>query len=138
MGPEAGEGGGKVVAQGPPAQIVKRKKESHTGRVLEAFLKDRTSAPAPKAAARLAGPTTRRQSDLSEAAEAVDGRARSAGSEAALPAKRRGRAARTAAKRGSPAVARVVATTDATTRKGSGALTGRSSGARRASAKRKG
>ncbi len=42
MGPEAGEGGGKVVAQGTPAQIVRRKKESHTGRVLESFLRGRT------------------------------------------------------------------------------------------------
>ena len=42
MGPEAGEGGGKVVAQGTPAQIARRKKESHTGRVLEVFLRDRT------------------------------------------------------------------------------------------------
>jgi len=33
MGPEAGEGGGEIVAQGPPAQIARRKKESHTGRV---------------------------------------------------------------------------------------------------------
>src|SRR5262249_2081744 len=43
MGPEAGEGGGKVVAQGTPAQIARRKKESHTGRVLEGFLRDRTA-----------------------------------------------------------------------------------------------
>src|SRR5881296_268880 len=42
MGPEAGEGGGKVVAQGTPAQIARKKKESHTGRVLEGFLRDRT------------------------------------------------------------------------------------------------
>lgn len=44
MGPEAGEGGGEVVAQGPPAQIIRRKKESHTGRVLEAFLRGRVAA----------------------------------------------------------------------------------------------
>jgi excinuclease ABC subunit A len=42
MGPEAGEGGGKVVAQGTPAHIARKKKESHTGRVLEEFLRDRT------------------------------------------------------------------------------------------------
>lgn len=41
MGPEAGEGGGQVVAQGTPAQIVRKKKESHTGRVLGEFLKGR-------------------------------------------------------------------------------------------------
>ena len=63
MGPEAGEGGGKVVAQGTPAQIVKRKKESHTGRVLEAFLKDRTSPAPSKAAARMAGPATIAESE---------------------------------------------------------------------------
>jgi excinuclease ABC subunit A len=43
MGPEAGEGGGQIVAQGTPAQIVKRKKTSHTGRVLEGFLRERTA-----------------------------------------------------------------------------------------------
>jgi excinuclease ABC subunit A len=42
MGPEAGEAGGEVVAQGTPAQIARKKKESHTGRVLEEFLRDRT------------------------------------------------------------------------------------------------
>jgi len=42
MGPEAGEGGGEIVAQGPPAQIARRKKESHTGQVLDEFLRDRT------------------------------------------------------------------------------------------------
>jgi excinuclease ABC subunit A len=42
MGPEAGEGGGEIVAQGTPAQVARRKKESHTGRVLEKFLRDRT------------------------------------------------------------------------------------------------
>jgi excinuclease ABC subunit A len=43
MGPEAGDGGGEIVAQGTPAQIVKRKKVSHTGRVLEGFLRERTA-----------------------------------------------------------------------------------------------
>src|SRR5438105_12844428 len=42
MGPEAGEGGGEIVAQGTPAQIARKKKESHTGRVLDEFLRDRT------------------------------------------------------------------------------------------------
>jgi excinuclease ABC subunit A len=42
MGPEAGEGGGEIVAQGTPAHIARKKKESHTGRVLEVFLRDRT------------------------------------------------------------------------------------------------
>jgi excinuclease ABC subunit A len=42
MGPEAGGGGGQIVAQGAPAEIARKKKTSHTGRVLEEFLKDRT------------------------------------------------------------------------------------------------
>jgi excinuclease ABC subunit A len=44
MGPEAGDGGGEIVAQGAPAEIARKKKTSHTGRVLEEFLKDRTRA----------------------------------------------------------------------------------------------
>ena len=42
MGPEAGDGGGRIVAQGPPAQIARRRKRSHTGAVLEGFLRERT------------------------------------------------------------------------------------------------
>src|SRR6201999_94545 len=34
MGPEAGEDGGQVVAQGTPAQVARKKRDSHTGRVL--------------------------------------------------------------------------------------------------------
>jgi excinuclease ABC subunit A len=41
MGPEAGEGGGRVVAQGSPAEVARRKRESHTGKALDAFLKGR-------------------------------------------------------------------------------------------------
>jgi excinuclease ABC subunit A len=41
MGPEAGEGGGRIVAQGAPAEVARRKRDSHTGRALEPFLKDR-------------------------------------------------------------------------------------------------
>jgi excinuclease ABC subunit A len=43
MGPEAGEGGGRIVAQGAPAEVARRKRESHTGRALEPFLKERTN-----------------------------------------------------------------------------------------------
>jgi excinuclease ABC subunit A len=43
MGPEAGEGGGRVVAQGPPAEVARRKRESHTGRALHTFLKERAN-----------------------------------------------------------------------------------------------
>jgi excinuclease ABC subunit A len=42
MGPEAGADGGRIVAQGPPARIARRAKQSHTGRVLEDFLRERT------------------------------------------------------------------------------------------------
>jgi excinuclease ABC subunit A len=42
MGPEAGAGGGRIVAQGPPAQIARRRKHSHTGAVLDGFLRERT------------------------------------------------------------------------------------------------
>jgi len=43
MGPEAGEGGGQVVAEGAPAEIARKKSASHTGRVLERFLRERTA-----------------------------------------------------------------------------------------------
>jgi excinuclease ABC subunit A len=42
MGPEAGDGGGRIVAQGTPADVARRKKQSHTGRVLHEFLQGRT------------------------------------------------------------------------------------------------
>ena len=42
MGPEAGAGGGRIVAEGTPAQVSRRKAASHTGRVLAGFLKERT------------------------------------------------------------------------------------------------
>ena len=44
MGPEAGDGGGRIVAQGTPAQVARRRKSSHTGGVLSEFLKERTRA----------------------------------------------------------------------------------------------
>ena len=44
MGPEAGAGGGRVVAAGTPAQVARRKGTSHTGRVLAPFLKARAHA----------------------------------------------------------------------------------------------
>ncbi len=43
MGPEAGDGGGRIVAQGAPAEVARRKRDSHTGRALAAFLKDRVN-----------------------------------------------------------------------------------------------
>ncbi|HTT43837.1 MAG TPA: excinuclease ABC subunit UvrA [Steroidobacteraceae bacterium] len=42
LGPEAGSGGGRIVAQGTPAQVAARARASHTGRVLAAFLGERT------------------------------------------------------------------------------------------------
>jgi len=47
LGPEAGAGGGRIVAQGAPAQIARRRRYSHTGRVLEPFLRQRTRPPGP-------------------------------------------------------------------------------------------
>jgi excinuclease ABC subunit A len=43
MGPEAGEGGGRIVAQGAPAEVARRKRDSHTGRALATFLKGRVT-----------------------------------------------------------------------------------------------
>ncbi len=43
MGPEAGAGGGKVVAAGTPAAVAKRAASSHTGLVLAEFLRERTT-----------------------------------------------------------------------------------------------
>jgi excinuclease ABC subunit A len=42
MGPEAGERGGRVIAAGTPAEIARHKASSHTGRVLDKFLRERT------------------------------------------------------------------------------------------------
>jgi excinuclease ABC subunit A len=42
MGPEAGEGGGQVVAEGPPAGVAGARRGSHTGKVLAEFLAERT------------------------------------------------------------------------------------------------
>ena len=41
MGPEAGAGGGKVVAAGPPAAVMAKAAQSHTGAVLREFLATR-------------------------------------------------------------------------------------------------
>ncbi len=51
MGPEAGEGGGRVVAEGSPAQVARRAKVSHTGRALQEFLRERTAPVAASVAA---------------------------------------------------------------------------------------
>ncbi|HWW19702.1 MAG TPA: excinuclease ABC subunit UvrA [Steroidobacteraceae bacterium] len=43
LGPEAGAGGGRVVAAGPPAAIAARKSHSHTGAALARFLLERAA-----------------------------------------------------------------------------------------------
>jgi excinuclease ABC subunit A len=45
LGPEGGDGGGRVVDEGPPAVLAGRAR-GHTGRVLAAFLSSRSPAPA--------------------------------------------------------------------------------------------
>jgi excinuclease ABC subunit A len=71
MGPEAGEAGGRLVAQGSPAQVARKKKESHTGRVLEKFLRGRTvGRPAPE----LASAPATRSAYKSKAARSVKAR----------------------------------------------------------------
>jgi len=54
MGPEAGDAGGRIIAQGTPAQIARRRQHSHTGRVLDEFLRERTRHEAPPREARRA------------------------------------------------------------------------------------
>ncbi|MFI4868736.1 MAG: excinuclease ABC subunit A, partial [Steroidobacterales bacterium] len=43
LGPEAGAGGGRVVAAGPPAAIAARQARSHTGAALARFLRERAA-----------------------------------------------------------------------------------------------
>jgi excinuclease ABC subunit A len=43
LGPEGGDGGGRIVAEGPPAQMAKRAARSHTARILGEFLKERSA-----------------------------------------------------------------------------------------------
>jgi excinuclease ABC subunit A len=42
LGPEGGEGGGRIVTQGPPQAVAASAKRSHTGRILAEFLAART------------------------------------------------------------------------------------------------
>ncbi len=41
LGPEGGDGGGRIVAEGTPAQVARQAQRSHTGRVLAQFLSER-------------------------------------------------------------------------------------------------
>jgi excinuclease ABC subunit A len=42
LGPEGGDGGGRIVAEGPPRKIVRNSKGSHTARILGEFLAERS------------------------------------------------------------------------------------------------
>jgi excinuclease ABC subunit A len=44
LGPEGGDGGGRVVAMGPPESITKQPATSHTAKVLADFLRERGRA----------------------------------------------------------------------------------------------
>jgi excinuclease ABC subunit A len=44
LGPEGGDGGGKVAAEGTPEQVARSRNGSHTGRFLKTFLKERAAA----------------------------------------------------------------------------------------------
>ena len=50
LGPEGGDGGGRIVADASPAQVARHTRRSHTGRVLNEFLRERgarSTHPAP-------------------------------------------------------------------------------------------
>ncbi len=51
LGPEGGEGGGMVVAQGSPEDVTRGKSKSHTARILKDFLQERRNDDAPLARA---------------------------------------------------------------------------------------
>jgi excinuclease ABC subunit A len=44
LGPEGGDAGGRVVAQGAPEDVARAARRSHTGRVLAEFLAERAAA----------------------------------------------------------------------------------------------
>ncbi len=48
LGPEGGDGGGEIVAQGSPEDVTRRAGRSHTGRILADFLRERRSAGGPQ------------------------------------------------------------------------------------------
>lgn len=50
LGPEGGAEGGKVVVQGSPDDILRAARESHTGRILKEFLRDRAQRASAKPA----------------------------------------------------------------------------------------
>ncbi len=44
LGPEGGDSGGRIVAQGPPERVARHRRGSHTASILRRFLTDRTPA----------------------------------------------------------------------------------------------
>jgi len=46
LGPEGGDAGGNIVAQGPPEELAAPREKGHTARVLRSFLKERRALPA--------------------------------------------------------------------------------------------
>ncbi len=63
LGPEGGEAGGRVVAQGPPAGVARVRSGSHTARFLKRFLAERlnpdAAAPSPAGGRRRGNPAPR-------------------------------------------------------------------------------
>ncbi|NIP72192.1 MAG: excinuclease ABC subunit A, partial [Gammaproteobacteria bacterium] len=47
LGPEGGDGGGRVVAQGTPEAVARTRKGSHTAKILARFLRERAHPPPP-------------------------------------------------------------------------------------------
>jgi excinuclease ABC subunit A len=46
LGPEGGDSGGYIVAQGPPERVARHRRGSHTASILKRFLTDRTAGSA--------------------------------------------------------------------------------------------
>jgi excinuclease ABC subunit A len=42
LGPEGGESGGSIVAQGAPEDVIRAPRNSHTARILRDFLRERS------------------------------------------------------------------------------------------------
>jgi excinuclease ABC subunit A len=75
LGPEGGEGGGRIVAQGPPAAVAQVRSGSHTARFLKSFLAERLN---PDAGAGVSSPAGGRKSGSPGRRSAPKARPRSA------------------------------------------------------------